>query len=337
MSAFKQFLASDIVVTPFEVNKAFYFEGASALTASDVGIDRFLGTNLTTSFNPTTDPTTGQISTQYQRLIYNSIKELYYSNYLSSSYGDSINTGSIYPGNNEAGNVLVGTTPSDGRYFNYLQTTLSYPKYFPTGANDIIGVISIPSRLFGDYLQPNSFILTSPSGSLRDDGEGNIIDLNDNLVGNIFYYHGIVTIYANSPVDGYGTVLYGTASYGGDIVSGSLSVSYYVTSPYVTCSFSSSYKIYETQYKCTIRENEFNFSQNPSVSSGSTSISSPIGTFYTPGQYLADNVTGSYFSPYITTVGLYDEYQNLLAVGKLSQPLPVSPTTDTTILINLDR
>ena len=34
---------------------------------------------------------------------------------------------------------------------------------------------------------------------------------------------------------------------------------------------------------------------------------------------------------------LYDEYQNLLAVGKLSQPLPVSPTTDTTILINLDR
>ena len=27
-----------------------------------------------------------------------------------------------------------------------------------------------------------------------------------------------------------------------------------------TCSFSSSLTIYETQYKCTIRENEFNFS-----------------------------------------------------------------------------
>jgi hypothetical protein len=36
-------------------------------------------------------------------------------------------------------------------------------------------------------------------------------------------------------------------------------------------------------------------------------------------------------------VGLYDEAQNLLAVGKLAQPLPTSPTTDTTILINLDR
>jgi hypothetical protein len=27
----------------------------------------------------------------------------------------------------------------------------------------------------------------------------------------------------------------------------------------------------------------------------------------------------------------------LLAIGKLAQPLPLSPTTDTTILINIDR
>ena len=46
--------------------------------------------------------------------------------------------------------------------------------------------------------------------------------------------------------------------------------------------------------------------------------------------------TSSYWSPYVTTVGLYDEAQNLLAIGKLSQPLPTSPTTDTTILVNID-
>jgi len=34
---------------------------------------------------------------------------------------------------------------------------------------------------------------------------------------------------------------------------------------------------------------------------------------------------------------LYNDQQQLLAVGKLSQPLPLSPTTDTTILINIDR
>jgi hypothetical protein len=335
MGAYKQFLASDIVVTPFEVNKAFSFEGASALTASDVGIDRFLGTNLTSSFNPSTDPTTGQVSTQYQRLVYDSIKQLYYSNYLSSSYGDSVNTGSIFPGSNTAGDVLVGTTPSDGRYFNYLQTTISYPKYFPTGSGDIIGVISIPSRLYGDYIQPNSFILSTISGSIIDDGEGNLLDNNSEIIGNIFYYQGIAVITTGTP-EGYGFVSYGSTLYGGE-GGDNASISDYITSNNITCSFSSSYKIHETQYKCTIRENEFNFSQNPSVSSGSTSISSSIGTFYTPGQYLANNVTGSYFSPYVTTVGLYDENQNLLAVGKLSQPLPVSPTTDTTILINLDR
>ena len=48
-------------------------------------------------------------------------------------------------------------------------------------------------------------------------------------------------------------------------------------------------------------------------------------------------ITSSYFEPYITTVGLYSEDFQLLAVGKLAQPLPTSATTDTTILINIDR
>jgi len=92
----------------------------------------------------------------------------------------------------------------------------------------------------------------------------------------------------------------------------------------ITCSFSSSFTIYETQYKCTLREDEFNLSLNPSLISGSEGI---------PYSY----TTGSYFSPYITTIGLYDENQNLLAIGKLAQPIPTSPTTDTTILINIDK
>jgi hypothetical protein len=89
MSVFKPFQASDIIITPFEVNKSFTFNGAASFTGSNVGIDRFIGKNITSSlrnteniFNPDNDPTTGQISIQYQRLIYNSIKELYYSNYL---------------------------------------------------------------------------------------------------------------------------------------------------------------------------------------------------------------------------------------------------------------
>jgi hypothetical protein len=129
-------------------------------------------------------------------------------------------------------------------------------------------------------------------------------------------------------------VQYGSTFYGGDdydftnnFYSGSL-----------TCSFESTVTIYETQYKCTIRENEFNFSNNPSLLSGSVAISNGSGSsFPQPGSgKLNDNVTGSYFSPYITTVGLYNNNKELLAVAKLAQPLPVSSVTDTSILINFD-
>lgn len=338
MGAYKQFLASDIIITPFEVSKGFYYEGAAALTGSYVGIDRFLGTNLSdTLFNPITSPTTGQVSTQYQTLIYSSIQELYYSNYLSSSYGSPANTASLFPGNDIAGNVLVGSSNSSGRYFNYNQTTLTFEKYFPTGSGDVIGVMSIPSKLYGNYIQPGSFVWEGISGSIYDDTQGNLIfSSSGEICGQIFYPHGlaVITSDSNPGLDGYGNITYGSGLYGAGATS---IIEAFVTSSNVTCSFSSSLTIYETQYQCTIRDNEYNFTLNPSSTSGSTFITSPIGTFYTPGQFLNNNVTGSYFSPYVTTIGLYDEYQNLLAVGKLSQPLPISPTTDTTILINIDR
>jgi hypothetical protein len=328
MSAYKQFLASDIIIAPFEVNKSFYYEGAAALTSSYVGIDRYLGVNITTSnFDSATAPTTGQVDTQYQQLVYRSIEELYYSNYLnlSSSYGSPVNTASIFPGEDTAGDVLVGGTSSAGRYFNYPQTSLTFAKSFPTESNAEIAVISIPSKLFGNYIQPGSFRFTTPSGSIYDDGEGNLYySTTDTYCGNIFYPHGlaIVTVGSQSAGAVYGTAIYGTSTYGGATTNIIQDV---VTSPNVTCSFSSSLTIYETQYKCTISENEFNVSLNPSIlTSGSTDV-------------LAPYCTSSYFSPYITTIGLYNEAQQLLAIGKLAQPLPTSPTTDTTILINIDR
>jgi hypothetical protein len=325
MGAFKQFLAADITVVPFEVNKAFSYKGIE-FDASDVSINRFLGTNLSgTLFNPNTDPTTGQTSTQYQRLVYSSVQELYYSNYLTSSYGDPVPTASLVPGANTEGDRFVGILQSDGRYFNYPQTTLTFEKYFPTGSGSQIGVLSVPSRLYGNYIVPNSFKWIAASGSIYDDGEGNLIfSSSGEICGQIFYPHGlaIITSDSNPGLDTYGVGTYGSALYG---LTDTIVIENFVTSSNVTCSFSSSLTIYESQYKCTISENEFNFTLNPSAISSSTD-----GTVY-------NFITASYFNPYVTTVGLYDENQNLLAIGKLSQPLPTSPTTDTTILINIDR
>ena len=324
MTAFKQLLASDIIVTPFEVNKAFRFTGAAQLTGSTVGIDRFLGQNIQGLFS-LNEATTGQIATEYKRLIYNSAKELYYSNYLSSSYGSSVSVPFTVPGQDSTGNVLVGPTSSAGRFENYLQTTLAYERYFPTASNAIVGVISIPTKLYGDVIQPGSFTISAESGSISDDGNGNLYFLLDGeYCGNIIYQHGLIILTKDNAAGGpyYGSAVYGTDVYG---AGPNPFIQNIILSPNVTCSFSSSFTIFETQYKCTFDPSEFNFSLNPSLISGSTE-----GVLY-------DFVTGSYFNPYVTTVGLYNENQDLIAVAKLAKPLPSSNVTDTTILINIDR
>jgi hypothetical protein len=324
MTAFKQLLASDIIVSPFEVNKAFRFAGAAALTGSNVGIDRFLGQNIQGLFD-LSESTTGQVTSEYKRLIYSSIKELYYSNYISSSYGDPVSVPYIIPGTTPAGNVLVGATSSAGRFENYLESTLAYERYFPTSSSAVIGVVSIPTKLFGDKIKPGSFIITSDSGSISDDGNGNLIfSLDGEYCGNIIYQHGLAVLTKDNFEGGslYGSGTYGTASYGG---STNPFIENIIASNNITCSFSSSYVIYETQYKCTFDPSEFNFSLNPSLISGSTE-----GIIY-------DFATGSYFNPYITTVGLYNEAQDLIAVAKLAKPLPSNNVTDTTVLINIDR
>ena len=53
-------------------------------------------------------------------------------------------------------------------------------------------------------------------------------------------------------------------------------------------------------------------------------------------QVYHDFCTGSLFTPYVTTVGLYNESNDLVCVGKLPRPLPISLYTDTTFMINFD-
>ena len=325
MGAFKQLLASDVIVTPFEVNKAFRFAGIAALTASNVGIDRFLGQNTLGLFS-TTNSTTGEVSLEYKSLIYNSVKQLYYTNYLATSSGDAVSVPYTLPGSDPSGDVLIGLASPAGRFENYLQTTLTQSREFYTGSNSTIGVISIPTKLFGEKIQPSSFSFICPSGSIYDDGEGNLINNSNGLVcGQIFYSHGLAVITDSGSLYSatYGTATYGTSSYG--IQNTTTFIDPFISSTDITCSFSSSYTIFETQFRCTVEASDYSFTLNPSIISSSTD-----GTLY-------DFATGSYFNPYVTTVGLYNEAQDLIAVAKLAKPLPLNNVTDTNIIINIDR
>jgi len=76
MSVFKSFITSDVIVSPFEVNKSFTFE-TEYFTDSDVGIERYYGTNVTASLWVSGSNPTGQNTSQDTILIYRSIKELF--------------------------------------------------------------------------------------------------------------------------------------------------------------------------------------------------------------------------------------------------------------------
>ena len=101
--------------------------------------------------------------------------------------------------------------------------------------------------------------------------------------------------------------------------------------------------IYVNEVKCRVLENDFNYSQNPtvfkyiSVVTGSAALpfySSSVGII-TDGT-IADNLTGSAFRPYVTTVGLYNESNDLLVVGKLATPYPIPSNTDITFIVRWD-
>ncbi len=322
MSAYKQFLSSDIIITPFETNKSFSFTGQSELNATNVKIDRFIGkAEEEQNFNPSSWSTTGNVKQEYKDLIYNSIKNLYYGNYTKG-------------GNNGS------STAASGSYDNSLPTDLYFERFFPLSdgyyLNDI-GVLSIPSKLYGNRIQPKSFKFTSSSITIIDDGEGNL-KVGNKFVGNIFYNQGIAVITGAGGTVNEGGALYGSAVYKANVYGTTQDTniaSNFMTYADVTLEFSSSYDILETQYKCTIDSNEFNYSVNPRLLSDNLRGENKI--LDAGSSQYSDFVTSSYFSPFVTTVGLYNDDKELVAVGKLSQPLQTSQTTDTTIFINIDR
>jgi hypothetical protein len=43
------------------------------------------------------------------------------------------------------------------------------------------------------------------------------------------------------------------------------------------------------------------------------------------------------FNPFVTTIGLYDDYFRLVAIGKMSTPVQLPNNVDTTVIVRIDR
>tara|TARA_Y100000361_G_C11042720_1_gene280787 strand:- start:129 stop:749 length:621 start_codon:yes stop_codon:yes gene_type:complete len=125
-------------------------------------------------------------------------------------------------------------------------------------------------------------------------------------IGNIFYRNSFATI--THPK--YHTILSSSA------VEGNLK----------QLKFKGTHLIYEHEYQCTVNENEYNNTYNITSRKEKSNTSNEIANF----------ATGSNFKPFVTTIGLYNENNELLVVGKLGQPIRMSDETDTTFIVRWD-
>ena len=291
---FKEINKSDINVRPFKVYKSWSF------TESD--IPPIFGKNITGSlFDVETDETT--VSGIYKRTLYKSIKSQFYTNSATSSILTEVGKRHSYASTDER---VIG---------------------------DEIIVISLPQNYYGDGIKVGSLVLVSGSYEYSDDGFSNIVSASE-IYGNVFYDRGLVVLTK-------------------DIVSGSTFNEY-------TLTYNSTKTIYENEIFISVLENEFNYSQNPTaLYSPDATINQIIinkpgtnelytASYYDSGlQYIRTSeypftsslddtkfysfddydysssvdLTGSYLSTYITTIGLYDNDNNMVAVAKLPQPI----------------
>jgi hypothetical protein len=81
---------------------------------------------------------------------------------------------------------------------------------------------------------------------------------------------------------------------------------------------------YQHEVRCHISENDFNMTTNPTIVVPGTTGS------------LQDFATGSDFRPYATTIGLYNDRNELLVVAKFSVPIPIPQHTDMTVVVRYD-
>lgn len=330
MSAFKKLNKQDVYVTSYVANKSYSAISSSAGDSlSAYNVETVLANSSSGDYyiDPSDNVSLRSGGSLNEKLAFKGIHQLYYSNYISGSLG----------------------LPS-GSFDNYQQSTIvsSSFRYAHRDISDKVSIVSIPQKHYGLYIDPGSFqlqisggvVFDAYSGSYFEGGDGYIAqgpdpddfiaepteiellrsgsgrEYVDDREGNLMISSSGVLNYSGSAK--VGDIIY---SHGMIVLTGEEQKE--LANEDLKIDWKSSQPIYTYNAKCKVRDYELNFTQNPSAITGSEGK-------------LSNNVTGSNFSPYITTVGLYNDAEELLAVGKLSIPVPKSYHTDMTFVVKID-
>ena len=354
---FKNIDSDDILISPFEVHKTF------TVTNNDSGsgvysIPITKGTDSSLyDWTTASDSKTIFTASFYEIPSYYMINTMYYrdvnqmlapKDYI---HGTPINTSGVVEYTKTRHLYDTTTNPS--------KMLLRRPK--SRQLHDSANVISIPQELFGETIGKKSIRLVdndiSPQIILQDDGYGNLYDVafsssyasrqpdsnnSGSVVGNIFYDDGIL-------------VITDTGSYS-NVGAGSFNLT-----------FDSTQTIYEREYVCNVEEDDFLHTTNRSLKVGMSSSIAFHGTNYnqntnlvgtyrdsTPyemigfatnsfqdsqyeiGTELIGEATHSDFATYVTTIGLYNDNNELMAIGKTAKPIKNDKEMSLSFVVRFD-
>jgi hypothetical protein len=335
--AFKRFDPEDFVVSSDSITSTLWSTGAPALTTFYTSSVQAAGS-----------------SGDYYLSVYQTSSTLSTSTVqFDIAYADKLGSGSalynpIVPQNSYTKTIY-------GQYRSLILEDENASFVFGTGNNVLTGsnfwVISIERANYKQSLFPGSL-------NLQISGSGGIINLTDDSLDNpVSVFLGSTRVYqlisgsngtagtlANSgyvPGSGsYGLVFpdLGTILLNPSAISQSIKVSpsrsnnsdglnnqrlYSAISGAASFALNSEETITSDYVFVRARNSEFNYSENPSFISGST------------GEVIYDNFINSP-QVYVTTVGLYNDSNNLLAVAKMSRPLLKDFTKEALVRVKLD-
>ena len=289
---------------PYEI----YMQSSSLFfDMSDGNINKSISTSITGSYNNNFKPV--HILCQNSGSTMQIYRDAILQSSTTISFKDQTrNTADLYIGS--SGNTVIDK--SGGIQSSSIQNGFVIGNYvnssdnFHRGINGDINNINIWSRAY------NSTTIINISESINGSP----------YIGNLFYQNGFATITHPS----YHNILNSTGI-GNIMIEATPNSNPFILKDNInTLQFQGTHLIYEHEYQCTVRENEFNDTTNISARK-TKSLTNPK---------LADFTSSSLFKPHVTTVGLYNDNMELLVVGKLGQPIRTSDETDTTFVLRWD-
>jgi hypothetical protein len=203
----------------------------------------------------------------------------------------------------------------------YTQYGIQSSSYHPTGS---VFVISITQDVFGEEVVPGTVSIVVGSSASYDDQRGNMFISQSGVatfIGRVFYDKGVVLLKPTT-----GLVSGGLTSNGICIVSGTN----------VQVNFTSSVTLHEHAVRVRLNPTDFNFAvYNPSVDRAfyTGSLTTPLQSM-TSRSMEPSNTT--YLAPYVTTIGLFNANNEMVAIGKLSNPIQRTFDSIQTFVVKFD-